>query len=182
MSYSSLHLCIFTFTGVLLLCIAPLPVFSSEYDRKNTSAAYNVLEQNDFPRGLLPHGATGYELDPKTGRFSVFFNGSCSFSLPDSSYRLSYASVITGTISKGKLKNLGGVRVKVLFFWLRIDQVVRKGDELEFSVRFTSASFPIDNFVEPPHCGCGFECTADGGSRRMRRRWPVSLFFLNLIY
>ncbi|KAL6210368.1 hypothetical protein ACLB2K_015601 [Fragaria x ananassa] len=61
--------------------------------------------------------------------------------------------------SNGKLKDLTGVSVKVLFLWLNIVEVSRRGDDLDFSVGIASASFPIDNFYECPQCGCGLNCS-----------------------
>ncbi|MED6121401.1 hypothetical protein PIB30_029777 [Stylosanthes scabra] len=120
-------------------------------------SAYEALATYDFPSGILPEGITGYELDESTGRFRAFLNGTCSFSL-EGSYQLSYKSTISGIISKDKLTELNGVTVKVLFFWLNIVEVVRNGDELDFSVGIASASFPLDNFFVSPRCGCGLNC------------------------
>ncbi|GMI83576.1 hypothetical protein like AT4G02360 [Hibiscus trionum] len=79
------------------------------------------------------------------------------------SYELSYKSTIQGVISPGKLSNLKGVSVKVLFFWLNIVEVVHGGDEMQFSVGIASANFPIDNFYESSQCGCGFDCNRLNG-------------------
>lgn len=119
--------------------------------------AYEAIRSYDFPVGILPIGITHYDLDPSTGQFAAYFNGSCSFSLVGS-YQLRYKSKISGNIYKDKLTNLSGVSVKILFLWLNIVEVRRKGDNLEFSVGIASAEFGIDNFYESPQCGCGFEC------------------------
>jgi hypothetical protein len=60
-------------------------------------------------------------------------------------------------ISKDKIKNLKGVSIKVLLLWLDIVEVVRNGDELQFSVGIASADFPVENFVEGPHYGYGLD-------------------------
>lgn len=119
-------------------------------------SAYEVLQEYDFPIGLLPKGVTGYELNTETGEFSAYLSGTCKFSIE--SYELEYRSTITGVISKGRLKNLKGVKVFVVILWINIVEVVRDGNELEFSVGIASANFPIDSFVECPQCGCGFDC------------------------
>ncbi|KAI3966927.1 hypothetical protein MKX01_017578 [Papaver californicum] len=108
-------------------------------------SAYEILEDFDFPIGLLPKG------------FSASMKKTCSFSL-EGSYQLRYQSTIRGVISKDKLTNLEGVSVKILLFWVNIIEVVRKGDELEFSVGIASANFAIDNFEIQPQCGCGLNC------------------------
>lgn len=141
-----------------LICLPSLtvPPINSAHDGDALSA-YDVLESFDFPVGLLPKGATGYDLDKSTGKFSAYFDGSCSFSL-EGSYQLRYKSTIRGHIAKDKLSNLSGVSVKVLFLWLNIVEVVRKGNKLEFSVGIVSADFTIDNFEISPQCGCGLNC------------------------
>lgn len=136
----------------ILICLSALFAFGDD-----TPSAYEVLQEYDFPVGLLPKGVTGYELDLETGGFSAYLNGSCSFSL-ENSYQIKYNSTIEGVIDKDRLKNLRGVAVKVLLLWLDIVEVVREGDELQFSVGVASADFPVENFEECPQCGCGLDC------------------------
>ncbi|KAL3648060.1 hypothetical protein CASFOL_009028 [Castilleja foliolosa] len=119
--------------------------------------AYDVIQSYDFPVGILPQGVTHYDLDASSGKFNAYLNGSCSFSL-EGSYQLRYKSRISGYIYKDKLTDLSGVSVKVLFLWLNIVEVRRKGDELQFSVGVASAGFGIDNFLICPQCGCGLDC------------------------
>ena len=117
---------------------------------------YEVLQEYGFPIGLLPTGATSYELDKSTGKFTVHLNSTCSFKID--SYELKYRSTIEGVIAKVKLSKLSGIQVKVLILWLSIAEVIRDVDELEFSVGIASADFPASNFDECPACGCGFGC------------------------
>ncbi|XP_006575780.1 uncharacterized protein LOC114369357 [Glycine soja] len=119
--------------------------------------AYEMLESFHFPAGILPKRVTGYELDPSSGKFHADLNGSCSFSL-EGSYQLSYQKIITVYVSDGRLTELRGISVKILFFWLSILDVVRFGDDLDFSVGVASASFPLDNFFVSPQCGSGLDC------------------------
>ncbi|XP_051132171.1 uncharacterized protein LOC127252155 [Andrographis paniculata] len=143
------------FANLVLLSSAPNTTASAAADPPKLSA-YQVLLAYGFPVGLLPQGVTSYELDPATGKFSVYLNSSCSFSIEG--YSLKYKATISGTISRGKIKDLKGIQVKVLFFWIDIVEVIQDGDEIAFSVGILSASFPIDNFYESPQCGCGFDC------------------------
>ncbi|GLU07362.1 hypothetical protein SLE2022_243230 [Rubroshorea leprosula] len=140
---------------VLISVSAPF-VSAEEEEKDEKLSAYQALQQYDFPVGLLPQGVTGYELNRETGAFSAFLDETCSF--PIESYDLKYKSTIEGVISKGRITNLKGVSVKVLFFWVNIVELVRDGDEIEFSVGIASADFPIDNFFESPQCGCGLDC------------------------
>ncbi|KAL4341563.1 hypothetical protein GQ457_08G004940 [Hibiscus cannabinus] len=136
--------------------------------------AYEVLKDFNFPIGLLPEGVVGYELDSSSGKFSAFLNGSCSFSL-EGSYQLKYKNTIKGYISKGKLASLQGVRVKVFFMWVNIVEILRKGDNLEFSVGIAAAGFPLDNFEECPQCGCGLNCNNEH-LRKIRKNPFVSSY------
>ncbi|KAK4357238.1 hypothetical protein RND71_022848 [Anisodus tanguticus] len=120
-------------------------------------SAYEVLQRYDFPMGILPKGVKDYELNTKTGEFSAYLNSTCSFKL-ENSYQLNYKPVIKGVVSKGKLRKLSGVSVKVLLVWVNIIEVRRRGDNLEFSVGLASANFLIENFEECPQCGCGLDC------------------------
>ncbi|XP_010522798.1 PREDICTED: uncharacterized protein LOC104801279 [Tarenaya hassleriana] len=129
-------------------------------DRK--LSAYEVVELYNLPAGILPKGVLDYDLNRETGEFKVRFNGTCEFSIE--SYELKYQSTISGVISTGRVRNLKGVSVKVLFFWVNIVEVSRENDDLDFSVGIASASFAADNFVESPQCGCGFDCNEAGGA------------------
>ncbi|XP_057475033.1 uncharacterized protein At5g01610-like [Actinidia eriantha] len=152
MSSPAIH-CVFL---IVLITLSTSPSASGD----DNLSAYQVLEEYDFPVGLLPTGVLGYELDTSTGKFKAYLNGSCSFTISD--YKLKYKSTITGVIAKDKLKSLKGISVKVLFLWLNIAEVIRDGDEIEFSVGIASADFPVDSFVESPQCGCGFDCVSGG--------------------
>ncbi|GMJ09191.1 hypothetical protein like AT4G02360 [Hibiscus trionum] len=145
--------------SVIFLVLISLSASFSSADKKLT--AYQVLQQYGFPAGILPNGVSGYELNRETGEFSAYLSGTCSFAIE--SYQLSYKSTIQGVISPGKISNLKGVSVKVLFFWLNIVEVVHDGDEMQFSVGIASANFPIDNFYDSPQCGCGFDCNRLNG-------------------
>ncbi|GAB4841112.1 hypothetical protein Ancab_021856 [Ancistrocladus abbreviatus] len=148
-------------TIIFLFSLSPTPLVSAK------KTAYEVLEEYDFPIGLLPNGVLGYELNSSTGAFKVYLNGTCTFSLD--SYELKYKSTISGVISKDKIKSLKGISVKILFFWLSIVEVIRDGDEIEFSVGIASADFPVSNFYKCPTCGCGFDCVGKGTDEKRKK-------------
>ncbi|EOA22065.1 hypothetical protein CARUB_v10002605mg [Capsella rubella] len=118
--------------------------------------AYDAVKRYSLPPGILPKGVVNYELNTKTGDFKVYFNDTCEFTIQ--SYQLKYKSTISGVISPGHVKNLNGVSVKILFFWVNIAEVYLDGADLDFSVGIASASFPAADFEESPQCGCGFDC------------------------
>ncbi|XP_054802093.1 uncharacterized protein LOC129305912 isoform X2 [Prosopis cineraria] len=166
-----------TLTALLLLflffLLTPPPPASSTATGDEALTAYDMLGHYHFPKGLLPKGVIGYELDQSTGRFRAFLDGSCSFSL-EGSYQLEYKSTISGYISRDRLTNLEGVKVKVLLFWFNIVEVVRYGDDIEFSVGIASASFPLENFLVCPRCGCGLNCDDSLSPNRPRHHLCLS--------
>uniref|UniRef100_A0A1J3I893 DUF538 domain-containing protein n=1 Tax=Noccaea caerulescens TaxID=107243 RepID=A0A1J3I893_NOCCA len=131
-----------------------LTVSFAASDQKPT--AYEAVKSYNLPPGILPKGVVDYELNPKTGEFKVLLNDTCEFSIQ--SYQLKYKSTISGVITTGHIKNLKGVSVKVLLFWVNIVEVSLDSGDLDFSVGIASASFPAVDFVESPQCGCGFDC------------------------
>jgi len=144
-------------SSIKLLCIAVVCLTAScAFSQPQRLSVYDVLTEYGFPVGLLPKGAIGYSLNRETGQFAVYFDGTCSFVIE--SYTLQYKSTITGTISNGKLYNLKGVSVKIVLLWLNIVEVSRQGQNIYFSVGIASANFGVENFVESPQCGCGFDC------------------------
>ncbi|KAG2619799.1 uncharacterized protein LOC120665741 [Panicum virgatum] len=148
---------------VLLLAVAATAAAGGAASAKPT--AYQALADYDFPPGILPKGVVAYTLDNSTGAFTATLDASasgagksvCEFSI-QGSYSLRYQTKITGKIKPDHLSNLQGVSVKVLFLWINIVEVTRRGDNLEFSVGIASADFGIENFLECPTCGCGFDC------------------------
>lgn len=143
----------------LLITAIAAAAAAAAVDGGTSATAYDLLASYDFPVGILPKGVTGYDVDNTTGKFSVHLNGSCSFAL-EGSYQLRYKSTFGGYIAKDRLTSLYGVSVKILFLWLNIVEVTKNGDDLGFSVGIATASFPIDNFLISPQCGCGLNCNS----------------------
>lgn len=144
-------------SSMKFLCIVVLCLTAScALSQPQRLSVYDVLMEYGFPVGLLPKGAIGYSLNRETGQFAVYFDGACSFVIE--SYTLNYKSTITGLISNGRLYNLKGVTVKILLLWLNIVEVRRQGEDIFFSVGIASADFGVENFLESPQCGCGFDC------------------------
>lgn len=141
----------------LLSLISLFFLIGSSSSNEAWPSAYEALQQYNFPVGLLPQGAIGYDLNPSTGKFTAYLNDTCDFSLTNL-YDLRYKNTISGVISKDHLKKLRGVSVQVLEIWLNIAEVRRHGDHLQFIVGIASAKFPVSSFEESPQCGCGFKC------------------------
>ncbi|KAL6324078.1 hypothetical protein AAG906_006349 [Vitis piasezkii] len=138
----------------------------------SSPTAYEVLEGYNFPVGLLPKGVSSYDLNATTGQFSAYLNDSCSFR--QASYQLKYKPAIKGYISNGKLSSLEGISVKVVFMWMDIKEIIRSGDNLDFSVGVGKTGFPVDYFEDSPQCGCGLNC-----GRRQARKLGINPFALS---
>ncbi|WJX85093.1 hypothetical protein P8452_67597 [Trifolium repens] len=82
---------------IFLSILIHLTLSHSSTQNQNLSV-YETLQQYDFPVGILPQGATSYELNKNTGKFTVYFDGTCIFGIK--SYDLKYKSTIKGFISK----------------------------------------------------------------------------------
>ncbi|KAL8530999.1 hypothetical protein ACS0TY_007851 [Phlomoides rotata] len=149
---------------LLTLSLAFVSAFAATIFTDSPPTVYEVLESYGFPIGILPKGVSVYEFDSATGKFSVHLNTTCSFTIQG--YDLKYKSTVTGTISRGKIRNLDGIQVKILLFWVNIIEVTMDGGDLELSVGIASAAFPVDSFYESPQCGCGFDCAKEGKSNR----------------
>ncbi|KAG2582330.1 hypothetical protein PVAP13_6KG103500 [Panicum virgatum] len=88
-----------------------------------TTTAYNVLEKNNLPRGLLPNGVRSYTLNPEEFKFR-------------------FATTVGGVIRSGSIHEVYGVRV----------QVDRAGDQLKLQVQQFTQLFPVSVFSLSPSC------------------------------
>ncbi|KAK1287587.1 hypothetical protein QJS10_CPB19g00232 [Acorus calamus] len=135
----------------------PFPFPYANPPSSPSHTVYEVLEVLNFPKGILPIGIKSYTLSDD-GSFQVYFaDEGCTFG-SQAGYALSYSSKVTGKATKGSIKNIVGVKVKVLFAWLSITEVTRKEGSLQFNVGPLSASFELSKFENCPQCGCGFDC------------------------
>lgn len=121
-----------------------------------TQTAYEVLQEYDFPVGVLPASVTSYTLNKETGEFMVNLGTKCSYKADG--YHVMFKPTISGVISKDKVTKLKGVGVKIMFAWVEIKEAIRHGNEVDFSIGMFSAGFDVDDLEESPQCGCGFDC------------------------
>ncbi|KQJ92984.1 hypothetical protein BRADI_3g02044v3 [Brachypodium distachyon] len=103
--------------------------------------AYDVLEQNNLPRGLLPQGVQSY----------VLHGGDLGVTLPNQ-YKFRYDKAVGGVIQSGSLTKVYGVRVQVEFAWLGFNQVQRVGDQLNLHLETSTVPFPVSAFAQSPRC------------------------------
>ncbi|XP_024316380.1 uncharacterized protein LOC112271476 [Brachypodium distachyon] len=114
--------------------------------------AYDVLEQNNLPRGLLPQGVQSYVLHG--GDLGVTLPNVCEFSVSvaGKQYKFRYDKAVGGVIQSGSLTKVYGVRVQVEFAWLGFNQVQRVGDQLNLHLETSTVPFPVSAFAQSPRC------------------------------
>jgi hypothetical protein len=115
--------------------------------------AYDVLEQNNLPRGLLPLGVKSYVLH-HGGAFQVTLPGECNFfvTVAGKQFKFRFESTISGTIKSRSISRVSGVSIQVEFAWLGINQVSRAGDQLNIQLEKSTQSFPVSAFAQSARC------------------------------
>jgi hypothetical protein len=115
--------------------------------------AYDVLEQNNLPWGLLPLDVKSYELQPG-GVFQVTLPGECNFfvTVAGKQFKFRFESTVSGTIKSGSISRVSGVSIQVEFAWLGINQVSRAGDQLNIQLEKSTQSFPVSAFAQSARC------------------------------
>ncbi|CAL5042543.1 unnamed protein product [Urochloa decumbens] len=118
-----------------------------------TATAYDILEKNNLPRGLLPNGVQSYTLSPD-GKFVVTLSGQCEFpiNVGGQSFKFRFDSTVGGVIKAGSIQEVYGVRVQIKFGFLGLRQVNRAGDQLTLQVQQFAQSFPVSAFAASPSC------------------------------
>ncbi|RCV32539.1 LOW QUALITY PROTEIN: hypothetical protein SETIT_7G011100v2 [Setaria italica] len=113
--------------------------------------AYDILEKNNLPRGLLPKGVQSYNLN-LDGKIEVTLPGECDFPITFGDFKFRFASTVGGVIQAGSIHEVYGVRVQIKFGWLGIRQVDRAGDQLTLQVQQFTQKFPTSAFAVSPSC------------------------------
>uniref|UniRef100_A0ACD5WR77 Uncharacterized protein n=1 Tax=Avena sativa TaxID=4498 RepID=A0ACD5WR77_AVESA len=117
-----------------------------------SATAYDILVQNNFPRGLLPLGVKSFQLHE--GVLEVTFPGECNFfiTLGADQFHFKYGSTVTAVIKPGSITKAHGVRVFVKSEFLGFEGVERAGDKLTFDLQGMQQSFPVSSFTQSPKC------------------------------
>ncbi|KAG0524880.1 hypothetical protein BDA96_06G006200 [Sorghum bicolor] len=117
------------------------------------TTVYDVLEQNNLPRGLLPLGVKSYVLHPD-GALEVTLPKECNFFITVGGTKLQfrYGTSVNGIIKSGSISRVSGVRFQVKFAWLGINQVSHTGNQINLQVERSTKSFPASAFSQSPSC------------------------------
>ncbi|KAL6868312.1 hypothetical protein ACP4OV_015157 [Aristida adscensionis] len=138
----------FLVTFIPLFIFMASPVIAT--DNSTTPTTYQMLEDCDFPRGILPQGVTGYVLD-SNGSFKVYLQGDCN--IRAGKIQICYNSRIPGNVQNRSITGLEGVKAKILFSWIGIDQVARTtNDKIQFYSGILTKLFHVDTFANSPQC------------------------------
>ena len=87
----------------------------------------DLLREYNLPPGLFPQNMTCYEFDESKSKLSVYLPSACEISFKDSSV-VRYATRVKGTLQRGKLTNIEGMKTKVLV-WVKVTSVSVEGDK-----------------------------------------------------
>ncbi|CAD6264365.1 unnamed protein product [Miscanthus lutarioriparius] len=119
------------------------------------TTAYDVLQQNNLPQGLLPLGVKSYVLR-SGGSLCANLGRECNFlvMVGGMQFKFRYASRASGVIKSGSISGVNGVRLQVEFAWLGVSQVCRAGNQITIQLEKSSQSFPVSAFSQSPCCTC----------------------------
>ncbi|KAJ4877773.1 hypothetical protein Rs2_42791 [Raphanus sativus] len=124
-----------------------IPVVFAEND-----SIYDVLRAHALPMGLLPKGVEEFDVDVKTGQFSVWLNRSCKAKYES---EIHYEANITGTIGYGSIGGLSGISAQDLFLWfpvkgIRVD--IPSSGVIYFDVGVVRKRYSMSLFETPKDC------------------------------
>ncbi|GJY16507.1 DUF538 domain-containing protein [Tanacetum coccineum] len=84
-----------------------------------------LLREYNLPPGLFPNNIVSYEFDETKAKLVVYLPSSCEVTFKDSSV-IRYATRVKGTLLRGKLTNIEGMKTKVLV-WVKVTNVAVEG-------------------------------------------------------
>ncbi|CAL0310230.1 unnamed protein product [Lupinus luteus] len=98
---------------------------------------YDLFKQFNFPKGILPRGATNYTFDNSTGNFTINLEKPCNYKIQSFEWR--FKSTITGIITKDNITSFEGLQVKVVF-WISITKLTNTEKGI---VTFYAGNIPL---------------------------------------
>ncbi|XP_009795914.1 uncharacterized protein At5g01610-like [Nicotiana tabacum] len=88
---------------------------------KPTKSLPDLLREYNLPPGLFPQNITCYEFDESNAKLIVYLPSACEVCFKDSSVTR-YATRVKGTLSRGKLTGIDGMKTKVLV-WVKVTSI-----------------------------------------------------------
>lgn len=117
---------------------------------KHVKPLADLLLEYNLPPGLFPRNITCYELDESKSELSVYMPAPCGVRFKDGS-AVRYARRVKGTLSKGKLSGMEGMKTKVVV-WVKVTAVSLesyKSDKVWFMASGMKKSRPRDAYQLP---------------------------------
>ncbi|KAJ6810654.1 uncharacterized protein M6B38_283145 [Iris pallida] len=117
---------------------------------KPSKSLPELLREHGLPSGLFPRNIICYEFDELKGKLVVHLPSSCEVGFKDSSV-LKYATRVKGTLSRGKLSGIEGMKTKVLV-WVKVTHVgveSYKSDKVCFTAAGVKKLRPKDAYEMP---------------------------------
>ncbi|KAG2572331.1 uncharacterized protein LOC120643042 [Panicum virgatum] len=141
---------------LLLLLLGPAASTSSAAPYHPPTVP-ELMERFGLPRALLPETARRYLLH-NDGTFELFLDDGCV--VEAAGYRVGYDVKLSGTVYRGAVTGLVGVRVRALFVWVPITGVEVAGGEVAVHIGPITKSFPVVGFKSSPRCLAGLAVDA----------------------
>ena len=136
---------------LLLLLLGPAASTSSAAPYHPPTVP-ELMDRFGLPRALLPETARRYLLH-NDGTFELFLDDGCV--VEAAGYRVGYDVKLSGTVYRGAVTGLVGVRVRALFVWVPIT-----GGEVAVHIGPITKSFPVVGFKSSPRCLAGLAAPA----------------------
>lgn len=117
---------------------------------KQMKSLQEFLREYNLPGGLFPQNITCYEFEEAKGKLIVYLPSACEVCFKDSSV-VRYGTRVKGTLSRGKLVGIEGMKTKVLVCWVKVTSVSVEGYKSD-KVLFTAGvnkSRPKDAYEMP---------------------------------
>lgn len=109
----------------------------------------DLLKDHNLPPGLFPRNIICYEFDESRSKLIVYLSSPCEVSFKDTSV-IRYATRVKGTLSRGKLTGIEGMKTKVLV-WVKVTNIAvesYKSDKVWFTAG-VKKSRPKDAYEMP---------------------------------
>uniref|UniRef100_A0A0D9VUU7 Xylanase inhibitor C-terminal domain-containing protein n=1 Tax=Leersia perrieri TaxID=77586 RepID=A0A0D9VUU7_9ORYZ len=118
------------------------------------TTVYDVLQQNNLPRGLVPQGVQSYTYQQSDGHLEAKLAGQCDFfvSIAGKQFKFRFFPTFGAVIKPSSLTEVYGVSFQAEFAWIGISQVKLDGDQLTFQTPEFTQSFPVGGFAVSPIC------------------------------
>ncbi|KAL3819490.1 hypothetical protein ACJIZ3_005395 [Penstemon smallii] len=93
---------------------------------KPSKSLPDLLREHNLPPGLFPQNITCYEFDESKAKLIVYLPSPSEVCFKDSSV-VRFSTRVKGTLSRGKLSGIEGMKTKVVLVWVKVTSVNVEG-------------------------------------------------------